>query len=432
MPTLAIELAAVFLLLLANGAFAMSELAVVMAKRLRLRRWALGGDRRAQKVLAIMDAPERFLSTVQIGITLVGILSGAVGGATLASHIESFLLRSMLDSVPAAKFISVAFVVALLTFFSILIGELVPKRIALRDPEKIALRIVVPMEFLSRLAFPVVSMLSNSTRLIFRILGLGRAQDSSKVTGEDVSMLVAQGTLEGTFGAAEQAMFERVLSFGGKRLFAIMTPRRDIVWLNASDTLEQHRERIRNSAHSHFPVAAGTLDRLVGVINIKDLFCLEVSSPAALAALTYQPLFVPETSTTLNALDLFKQSGIHMAFVIDEYGSLQGMITLNDVFEAIVGDFPLRASPAAEPIIAREDGASIVDGLLGIDTFKTSFKLGALPEEGTAGFQTVGGFVVRMMGHIPLEAEVFHWNGLRFEVLNMDCNRVDKVLVSRA
>lgn len=431
MTTIVIEIVAVFLLLIANGIFAMSELAVVSAKKLRIQQWANQGNKKARKALALIESPDRFLSTVQIGITLVGILSGAVGGATLAEHMEGFLESRYPAIGDYAEAISVVVVVAILTYFSIIIGELVPKQIALKNPEKVAMFISGPMTAISKIASPFAHFLSSSTRFVLKIFGLGKSGKEATVTEEDVSLLVEQGTLAGVFDKSEQAMLKRVLAFGDNKLISIMTLRRDIVWLDSSETLEQHRERMRKAPHSHFPVARGALEKLLGVVHTKDLCCLDPMNPVDLADLVYQPLYIPESSTAIYALELFKQTGIHIAIVVDEFGGLLGIITLNDILEAIVGDLPSRDFPAVQQLMQRDDGSWLVDGLLTIDEFKEHFHLTELPGENSGFFQTVAGFVLQKFGRIPIPTDHFEWNDFRFEVLDMDSNRIDKVLVSR-
>ncbi len=425
------EIVAVFMLLLINGAFSMSEMAVVSSKKLRLQKWANQGNKKAQKALLLMESPEKFLSTVQIGITLVGILSGAVGGATLAEHMETSLAASSPALASYAEAISVVIVVAFLTFFSIIIGELVPKQMALTNPEKIASAIAGPMMGISKIALPFVHLLSTSTRLVLGLLGVQKPRKEPNVTEEDVNMLVEQGTLAGVFEKSEQAMLSRVLAFGDKKLASIMTVRRDIIWLDATDTIVQHRVKMCKVPHSHFPVANGSLDKLLGAVHTKDLCCLDPDKSFDLESILYQPLYIPESSTTLYTLELFKQSGIHIAFVIDEFGGLLGIVTLNDILEAIVGDLPSRDFPTSKQIMQRSDGSWLVDGLLPIDELKEYFETGKLPKEETGAYHTTAGFVLYNLGRIPIPTDSFEWNGFRFEVLDMDANRIDKILVTK-
>ena len=431
MGTIFIEILLVLFLLIANGAFAMSELAILSAKKLRLQQWANQGNVRAQKALSLMNSPERFLSSVQIGITLVGILSGAVGGATLAEHLEDYISQKFPALGGYAEAMSVVVVVTVLTYFSIIIGELVPKQLALRNPEKIAALVAGPMTLVSRIALPFVHLLSSSTQFVLKILGMEKANKEPEVTEEDVSLLVEQGTIAGVFEKSEQAMLKRVLAFGDKKLVSIMTVRRDIMWLDASETLEQHRERMRKSPHSHFPVAIGSLDQLLGAVHTKVLCCLDPIKPVDLGTLVYHPLYIPESRSPLYALEIFKQTGIHIAFIIDEFGGLLGIITLNDILEAIVGDLPSRDFPTAQQVMPRDDGSWLVDGLMAFEEFKEHFHLAKKLQLESGSFQTVAGFALHKFGRIPIPTDNFECGEFRFEVMDMDSNRIDKVLVSK-
>lgn len=427
MTQVVLEISVVILLILINGLFAMSELAVVSARRVRLERMAREGSRGAQAALDLVDTPNRFLSTVQIGITLVGIFAGAYGGANIAGELAD-LLRPVDYIGRYAGGISLFVVVGTITYLSVVIGELVPKRIALQSAEQISAFVARPMNVLSRLATPIVRLLSLSTEAVLRILGI-KAETESSVTEEEIRVLVEQGAQAGMIEEVERDMVESIFRLDDRSLESMMTPRPEIVWLDAEASADENRRIIENSTFSRFPVCKGSLDHVLGIVHSKDLLaaCLE-GKPLNVIEAMNPPLFVPETVHALRALERFKQSGIHMALLIDEYGGIEGIVTLFDILEAIVGDIPTLGEATEPPIVEREDGSWLVDGLLPIDEFADFFDLATLPAEGS--YQTVGGFMVLMMGNVPTSGDYFEWNAMRFEIADMDGNRVDKILVS--
>jgi putative hemolysin len=423
------EILIILLLVLANGLFAMSEMAVVSARKTRLQQLANQGDRRAQVALDLANSPNRFLSTVQIGITLVGILAGAFGGATLSQSIAETASR-----VPALEPYSGAIglfaVVLLITYLSLVVGELVPKRLALNAPEKIATNIAVPMQLLSAIAAPVVHLLSASTELGLRLFGVGPTETEPLVTEDEIKVLLEQGREAGMFEAAEQDMVERIFRLDDQPVSALMTPRPDIVWLNLSSSAEENRLKITQSDHTRFPVCQGTLDNVLGIIHITDLLARSMGGePLDLTATLRQSLFVPETTRALRILEMFKKSDTHIALAVDEYGVIQGIVTLNDILEAIIGDLPSVGQSEEVSAVQREDGSWLLDGMLSIEKFKDLFAIARLPGEEMGNYQTLGGFVITHLGRIPAAAEHFEWGGFRFEVMDMDGNRVDKMLV---
>jgi len=431
MSSVMFEAVVIFLLILTNGIFAMSEIAVVSARKTRLQQWAEAGDTRARTALELANAPNQFLATIQIGITLIGILAGAFGGATLATE-----LAAVLDDIswlaPYSQPLSLTFVVLVITYLSLIVGELVPKRLALNNPERIAAAIARPMRALSRLAYPAVHLLGLSTEFVLRALGI-RPSMEPPVTEEEIRTLIEQGTQAGMFEEAEQEMVERVFRLGDRRVSAVMTPRTEIVWLDRGASVEEIRHTITTSVHSRFLVADGSLDNVLGIVHAKDLLvhCLGAQAVDLTAALQ-QPLYVPESMRALRVLELFKQSGTHIALVIDEYGGIQGLVTPSDILEAIVGDLPV-AGEQFEPLaVQREDGSWLLDGMLSVDEFKELFDLGHLPGEDQGVYQTLAGFIIMQLGRIPVTSDHFEWEGLRIEVVDMDGNRVDKVLVTPA
>lgn len=428
---MAVELIAILLLILANGLFAMSEMAVVSARKTRLEQWAAEGNKRARAALTLSQTPNRFLSTVQIGITLVGILSGAFGGATLAERIGNSLRRIpwIGDSGPA---VALALVVLLITYLSLVFGELVPKRLALNNPERIAVGVAIPMQALAALTAPVSHVLAFSTEAVFRLLGI-QPSTEPPVTEEELKVMLQQGTEAGIFEAAEQDMVENVFRLNDRRVSAVMTPHPDIVWLDVNEPLAELRRKIIESAYSRFPVCRGDLDNLLGVVRTKDLLARALNDqPLDLLNCLRSPLFVPEGMPVSKVLQLFRNSKTHIALVIDEYGSIQGLVTLKDLLEAIVGEITPGIAFDHEPeVVQREDGSWLVDGMLPIDEFKELFDLEMLPDEERSGYQTLGGFVMSQLGRIPQAGDHFEWQTLHFEVMDMDERRVDKVLVAR-
>ncbi|MBE9128241.1 MULTISPECIES: hemolysin family protein [unclassified Coleofasciculus] len=428
MSSLTRELFFVFLLILLNGIFAMSEMAIVSARKVRLQQLANRGNAKARTALELTHSPNQFLSTVQIGITLIGILAGAFGGATIANK-----LATQLEAIPFlaanAEAIALFVVVLIITYFSLVLGELVPKRLALNNPELIATGVASQMRFLANLAAPAVHLLSYSTDMVLRLLGIGPSREP-EVTEEEIKILIQQGTDAGMFEEVEQDIVQRVFGLGDRRVSALMTPRPDIIWLDLDDTSEVNRNKIIGSSHTRFPVCQGSIDNVLGVVQVTTLLgrCL-VGHPLDLTACLKQPLFVPESTRALRVLELFKKSGPHLALVVDEYGVIQGLVTLNDLLEALVGDIPSVDDRDEVQAVQREDGSWLVDGMLSIDEFRRLFKIEELPGEQRGNYHTLGGFVITHLGRIPAAAEHFEWGGLRFEVMDMDGNRVDKVLV---
>ena len=411
----------IFLLILMSGFFAMSEAAIFAARKSRLQHRANEGDQRARQALELSGTPNRFLPTVTIGITLVGILSGAIGGAPIADT-----LAAQLDKIPAlipySHSLALTLVVSLLTFFTMLLGELVPKRIALYNAEKIAGGIAGFMSFVAAVLYPVVWLLGKSTDLILHLFGVKHTDDST-VTEEELLVQLDQGTQAGVFQAAEQDMVEGVFSLSDQRVNALMTPRNEIIWLDINDTVAEIRRKVKDSPFSRFPVGDDSLDNLVGVVKAKDLLLADLKTGKQLKEIARPPLYVPETAFGSRALEILKEAKREMVLVVDEFGVVQGLLTLADILEEIVGAF--EGEPQATQ---RQDGSWLLDGRLANDEFKEIFNLRRLPDE--EEYETLGGFVMLHLGRIPKSADLFEWNGLRFEVMDMDNKRVDKVLVT--
>jgi putative hemolysin len=423
---LASEIGLLALLIGLNGFFAMTEIAVVTARRGRLQQMVGQGNRGARAALEMAETPGRFLSTVQVGISLVGVLAGAIGGAALAEPLSEALGNVPLLADYADTF-SVVIVVLAITYLSVVLGELVPKRIGLQNAERIAAAAARPMNALSTLARPVVRLLSVSTEAILRLLGVP-AKGEEAVTEEEIRILVDESARSGIIEAAERDMVESVFRLGDRTLEAMMTPRTEIIWLDVNDPAEKNKEVLATADFSRLPVCDGDLDRVLGVVQAKDVLqdCL-AGRPLDLTAALQEPLFVPETMRALRALERFKESGVHLAFLVDEYGGIEGLVTLMDLLEAIVGDIPSEEEIAEPPIALREDGSWLVDGLLPIDEFKDYFDVARLPAE--ASYRTLGGFMVYHIGRIARPGDHFVWDRFRFEVMDMDGHRVDKVLI---
>jgi putative hemolysin len=422
------EISVIFLLLVANGLFAMSEIAVVSARKARLQQWAEEGNPKARIALELANEPNQFLSTGQVGITLVGILAGAFGGATLAEQLALYF-----EGIPAlatySEAIAVTIVVIIITYFSLVIGELVPKRLGLNNPERIAMAVAKPMVTLSKITSPIVRLLTFSTEVVIWLLGI-KPSTEPVVTEEEIKVLIEQGTQVGVFAEAEQDMIEGVLRLGERRIGMLITPRTQIIWIDIEDSFEEIKRTIIAHHHSFFPVAKNNLDNLLGVVRAKDLLAqILEGEPFDLKKLLLPPLFVPERMPALRVLELFKQKSVRIAFVIDEYGSIQGMVTHDDILEDIVGDTSLTGRPDEFKAVRRDDGSWLVDGMLHIDELKEILDIDELPGEAEGYYQTVAGFIINQLGAIPAVGQWFTWDGYRFEVVDMDGRRVDRVLV---
>lgn len=427
MPGILTEVLLIFLLVVLNGVFAMSEIAVISARKTRLQQLADEGNTKAATALELAVHPDRFLATVQIGITLIGILAGAFGGATLTEEIAPWF-SAIPVLAPYSEAIAVALVVLFTTYLSLVIGELVPKRLALLQPERVASLIAPPMKTLSRVASPAVKVLSVSTNAILRLLGV-RPMAEQPITEEEIKSMVAQGAQAGMIEEAERDIVESVFRLGDRRVDELMTPRTAVIWLDINDPPDITEQEIIASNHSRFPVCNGELDDILGVVLGKDLLVLKLrNEPLDLRPLLQRPLMVPESLPALRLLERFKQTGMHLALIIDEYGGVEGLVTLNDILEAIVGDVPDLNEPEEPMAVQREDGSWLFDGLIPIRDFEEILGVDTFANEGD--FLTLGGFVLGQLGRIPTAGNHFNWSQLRFEIVDMDGHRIDKVLVS--
>lgn len=430
MNNLFLEILFIIVLILINGFFSMSELALISSRKVRLEQRAEDGDKGAQSALELLKSSSRLLSAVQIGITLVGIFTGALGGATLAERLSVWFAR-IPWLVPYAGGIAIVLVVIVTTYLSLVLGELIPKRIAMNNPEKIASQVSGFMRFLSKAMSPIVRFLAASTDLGLKILGLSASKEPP-ITEDEIKGLIEQGTQVGVFDAVEQDMVEGVFRLNDRSINAIMTPRTEIEWLDANDSPEQLLKQIMASSHSRFPVAQSSLDNVVGILNAKDVLEKFVTNtPFNLLEMVTKPIWVPENTPAMRMLEMVREGGTHEVMIVDEYGGLQGMATLFDILESIVGEIPSADESSESEIIIREDGSYLLDGLLPIDELKEILDVDELPEEDKVGYQTVGGFIMNQIGSIPVAGQHFHLLNYRFEVVDMDDRRVDKVLLSK-
>lgn len=427
MSTIFFEVSILLLLILLNGVFALSEIAIVSSRRVRLQSMVADGNKGAKTALELVLNPTQFLSTVQIGITLIGIVAGAFGGATLARE-----LASLLENLPIigryAATVSFVLVVGSITFFSVVIGELVPKRFGLQDPERIAVLVARPMFFLSRVVAPVVQLLALTTDGIIRLIG---AKDDvvEAVSEDEIRIMVQESAAAGIIEPEEREMVESVFRFGDLQVGRLMTPRTDIIWLDANASETEIRAIVEHSAHTRFPVCDGALDKVLGIVRAKDLLARTWSGqPFDLRASLQQPLYLPETMPALRALERFKATGTHLGLLVDEFGGIEGVVTLINILETLVGDIPTSEEMAEPPIVQRDDGSYLVDGMVLINDLKPFLGIETFPAETT--YNTLGGFIVTMIGQMPMVGASCLWAGYRFEVVDIDGLRVDKVLVA--
>jgi putative hemolysin len=418
----------VLLLVLANGLFSMSEMAIVSSRKVRLQQAAERGDRRAQVALELANSPTRFLSTVQVGITLIGVVVGIFSGKTFEEPLKAAIEHIGLLK-PYAAVLSLTLVALATTYLSLIIGELVPKQIALSNPEAIAINVATPMAALSRITSPAVGLLSASSSLILKLLNITPSTDP-EVTEEEIRVLIQQGTEAGTFEEAEQEIVERVFELGDRRVNAIMTPRPDIVWLDLDDSVDVNKAKLVDSSYTRLPVCSEGLDNVLGILQVNDLLTQSLNGqPLDFTTSLRQPLFIPESTRSLKVLELFKESSVQVALIVDEYGVIQGLVTLDDILEAIVGDLP-STDDDNDQAIQREDGSWLLEGMMSVEEFRELFDLeDELPGEQRGNYHTLGGFIITHLGRIPRASDHFEWNQLRFEVMDMDGNRVDKILV---
>jgi putative hemolysin len=420
----------ILLLIIVNGVFVMAEMAVVSSRKTRLQQLANEGGRGAQMALDLAAHPDRFLATVQIGITLIAILTGAFGERTLTERLSTSLQR-LPQIAGYSESIAFAIVVALITYVSLVVGELVPKRLALHNPEQIASAMSGLLNFLSRLGAPVVALIGGSTRVVMATLRL-HPPEGPPVTEEEIKVMMEKGAEAGVFEEAEHDIVKSIFKLGDRVVSALMKPRRDVVWLDIEEPFSENQKKLASSLYSRFPVGQGSLDNVLGIVQTKDLLtrCL-AGSKIDLKENLRPPLFVPEGLPALRLLEMFKKSRTHMALVVDEYGGVEGLVTLNDILEDLVGEVASVDMPEEQQVYQRPDGSWLIDGKLQIDELKEVLKISQLPDEESGSYQTLGGLVMLQVGRVPVSGDAFETEGYKFEVVDMDGKRVDKVLVSR-
>ncbi|MBE2220000.1 MAG: HlyC/CorC family transporter [Anaerolineae bacterium] len=419
------------ILILINGFFSMAEIAVVSARKARLKLRAEHGDKGAQSALALANEPEDFLATIQIGITLVAILMGAVGSIQIAALLEPLLVDIPVVGKYAFEVAEVTAVI-LITYLSLVLGELAPKQIGLNAPENIAGRIAPAMTRLAWLAHPIVRFLNLSTQFVMRLLRV-RPSKEPAVTEAEIQMMLEQGAEDGVVEPIEGEIVEQLFRVGDLHVNDLMVDRTDIVWLNVADSLETIKAKISADSHSRYPVARGDLDNIIGLVFVKDLLVNMLAGGLTDLELLVKPaLFIPSGLPVYQMLERFKEAQAQIAFVTDEHGGVEGLVTFMDLLEAIVGDVPEVADPAKPTAVRRADGSWLIDGKLPIEEFKQLFNISKLPEESENYYQTVGGFVMSYLRRIPAAGDTFTWQKIKIEVIDMDWRRVDKVLVTEA
>ncbi|HTF29583.1 MAG TPA: hemolysin family protein [Flavitalea sp.] len=418
-----VEIFIILGLILLNGVFSMAEIALVSARKARLEAQANRGDKRAKEALELANHPDTFLSTVQIGITLIGILTGIYSGEKLKSDLVEFL-QQFERLKPYSAGLATAIIVVTITYFSLVLGELVPKRIGLSRPETIAKLLAAPMRVVSIITHPFIWLLTKSTHVIVKLFNI-QAKDT-QVTEEEIKAIISEGTEQGTIEEAEQEIIERVFHLGDRNITSLMTHRSDIHWFDINDNEISIKEKIVREPHSVYPVCDGDIDNIKGIISLKDLY---VSNDLTLFKQIMKPaLFVPENVTAYKVMEKFKEKRVHASFIVDEYGSILGMMTLNDILEAIVGDLP---EPDMEDyeITEREDGSYLVDAQIPFYDFLRSFEKTEWMNEGEQVFDTLAGFILHKLERIPQTGDKMDWQGFTFEIVDMDAQRIDKVLV---
>jgi putative hemolysin len=416
----------ILVLILLNGLFSMSESAMESARKARLEFLANKGDEKARTALKLVNNPDRFLSTVQIGITLISILIGIYSGATWRMELIDIVAQVEFLA-PYSHGIATAIIVLGITYFTIVLGELVPKRLGVARPEAVSRQVAAPMLWLSRLTSPFIWLLTISTNLLVSLFKLQPSDNN--VTEEEIKAMINEGTSSGAIEETEQEIIERVFHLGDRNITSLMTHRTDIVWLDMTDQKDILRDKIFESVHSVYPVCDGQIDKILGIVSIKDLYLAAASNNYTLEPIIKKPLFIPENNSAYQVLEKFKETQSHAAFIVDEYGTFLGMITLNDILEAIVGDMPETGQDDDYEVVQREDGSYLVDGQIPFYDFLSRFDKEDWMAEFEQEFDTMAGFILHHQEHIPKIGEKFEWRGFTFEIVDMDAHRIDKVLV---
>ena len=418
------EILIIFGLILLNGVFSMAEIALLSARKARLELQAQKGDLAAKNALALALKPDTFLSTVQIGITLIGILTGIYSGEKLKGDFIAYLNKFPVFQ-PYSNAVATAVIVIIVTYFALVIGELVPKRIGLSKPEKIAKMVAVPMRWISIITYPFILLLTKSTHLIVTLLGISK--NDSQVTEEEIKAIISEGTEHGAIEEAEQDIIERIFHLGDRSITSLMTHRADITWMGINDKVADVKHKMREVVHNIYPLCDGAIDNIKGIVTIKDILLAEDDTP--IIDLMKPGLFVPENNSVYQVMEKFKKAQVNSCFIVDEYGSLEGMMTLNNILEAIVGDI----GPADDDdyaITERNDGSFLIDAQIPFYDFLSKFEKTEFMKEGEQEFNTLAGFILYQLQSIPKTGDTLHWNGFDIEIIDMDRHRIDKVLVT--
>ena len=430
MITEIIEIIIIIILIIINGILTMAELAIISSRKYKLLKYEQEGHKSARTAINLLEDSTNFLSTFQIGITASNIILGVVGGATLAGPLSAYLG----PYIPYSYTISYIIIVLITTYFTLIVGEIAPKQIAINKPERIAIKVASSMETLSRISAPIVKLLSDSTNLLLRILG-EKSNEKHEITEEEVNLLIEEGIEEGNIEEEEKAIIQRVFRLDAQKVDMIMTPRNEIVWLDLEDSDKENKAKIIESKRSIFPVASGELDDFIGVVQAKDLLgSLFNGRKLDLKKELKNPLVVPDNLLSMELLTKFKQNQhyVHMALVVDEFGTVLGLITLNDLLEGIVGDIPGIDEMDDPKAIELKDHSWLMDGRITIDRFKEIFNITdqELPNEEEDNFSTIAGFILGYLEKIPTDGETFTWDKFCFEILRMDGNQIDKILIN--
>lgn len=422
------EILIILFLVVLNGIFSMSEIALVSSRKTKLEILSKNGDKRAQAALDLANSPNRFLSTVQIGITIISLLTGIFSGDSLSGHLKTFLLDL---GIPAqyANEAAVTLIVLIIGYFQLVFGELIPKRIGMANPEAIAKVVAEPMNILSKITSPFIWLLTKSTDLVIKILGIQQSENS--VTEEEIKSMIQEGTTGGAIEEIEQEIVQNVFHLGDRKITTLMTSRNEITMLDIDDTVEENIAKIIGVKHSVYPVCKDGIDNIVGLLYIKDLLGKDLSIELQnLESLLKEPLLIPENNHAYQALEKFREERIHVGIIIDEYGSVLGIITLNDIMDALVGDISVDDEFEYD-IHEREDGSFLVDASLPFDDFLNHFEIQINNRKEYTGFDTLGGFALNILKEIPDTGDKFEWGDYEFEIIDMDKNRIDKILVMK-
>jgi putative hemolysin len=425
-----LELFIIILLVLLNGFFALSEIALVSSRKTKLEERARKGDRGAIAALELLENPERFLSTVQIGITLVGVISGTFGGVALADNIKPFIEQIEILR-PKAYEISLGIIVTFITYLSLVIGELVPKSLGLTNPEGISIFLARFLNAFATATHPIASFLSFSTRLVLKLLRI-REKQEAPVSEEEMKLIIEQGVEHGVIEEQENEMIKSIFRFADRKAYSIMTNRRFVNWLDIKLPFDEIRARVLASEHTKLPVCEGDLDRVTGILNTKTFVnrLSTASGPFDIQELLIRPVFIPETTRAIKILELFRENKLYVGIIVDEYGSTAGMLTLHDLIENIFGYLPEQNRTEEQSVIRREDGSFLIDGDTQIEELKDLIDLPEFSED-EQEYTTLAGFAIWHLKKVPRTGEYFTSGGYRFEIVDMDLNRIDKILVSR-